>query len=113
MPTVYVSGDNASLDVVRAIAGRLGPVDIAVLFAGAARTPLLGDAYLTLTSAQAVQAAQILGAGQVIPLHYDGWSHFTEGADDLRTAFTRAGLAERLTLLAPGRGTPDRETVHR
>lgn len=113
VPTVYVSGDNASLDVVRAIAGRLGPIDIAVLFAGAARTPLLGDAYLTLTSTQAAQAAQILGASQVIPLHYDGWSHFTEGADDLQAAFTRAGLAERLTLLAPGRGTPDRGTVSR
>ena len=106
VPTVYVSGDNASLDVVRAVAARLGPVDVAVLFAGAARTPLLGDAYLTLTSAQAAEAAQILGAGQVIPLHYEGWSHFTEGADDLRTAFSRAGLAERLTLLTPGSSTP-------
>jgi L-ascorbate metabolism protein UlaG (beta-lactamase superfamily) len=35
---VYVSGDNASLDVVRAIAERLGPVDIAVLFAGAVQS---------------------------------------------------------------------------
>ncbi|MBX5440755.1 MAG: MBL fold metallo-hydrolase, partial [Solirubrobacteraceae bacterium] len=31
---VYVSGDNASLDVVRGIAERVGPVDVAVLFAG-------------------------------------------------------------------------------
>jgi L-ascorbate metabolism protein UlaG (beta-lactamase superfamily) len=105
VPTVYVSGDNASLDVVRAIAGRLGPIDVAVLFAGAARTALLGSAYLTLTSAQSAEAAQILGASQVIPLHYHGWSHFTEGADDLQTAFARAGLAERLTLLTPGRST--------
>jgi L-ascorbate metabolism protein UlaG (beta-lactamase superfamily) len=50
LPTVYVSGDNASLDVVGAIAGRVGPVDVAVLFAGAARTALAGGAYLTLTS---------------------------------------------------------------
>ncbi|HEY1565546.1 MAG TPA: MBL fold metallo-hydrolase [Solirubrobacteraceae bacterium] len=32
--TVYVSGDNASLDVVRHIAERVGGIDIAVLFAG-------------------------------------------------------------------------------
>jgi L-ascorbate metabolism protein UlaG (beta-lactamase superfamily) len=34
LPRVYVSGDNASLDVVRGVAGRFGPVDVAVLFAG-------------------------------------------------------------------------------
>ncbi|WP_246064384.1 hypothetical protein [Nonomuraea longispora] len=32
--TVHVSGDNASLDVVREIASRADPVDVAVLFAG-------------------------------------------------------------------------------
>jgi len=98
LPTVYVSGDNASLDVVRAIAGRLGPVDVAVLFVGAAQTALLGDAYLTLTSGLAAEAAQILGARQVVALHFEGWAHFTEGRAALLEAFQRAGLAERLHL---------------
>ena len=102
LPTTYVSGDNASLAVVRQIADRVGPVDVAVLFAGAARTPLLGDAYLTLTSAQAVEASRILGAAHVVPLHCEGWSHFTEGPDDLRAAFDRSELADRLVLLEPG-----------
>jgi L-ascorbate metabolism protein UlaG (beta-lactamase superfamily) len=39
LETVYVSGDNASLDVVRAIAERAGPIDVAVLFAGAVSLP--------------------------------------------------------------------------
>lgn len=39
LPTVYVSGDNAQLSLVREIADRFGPVDTAVLFAGAVRTP--------------------------------------------------------------------------
>jgi hypothetical protein len=38
----------------------------------------------------------------VVPLHFDGWRHFTEGGDDLLAAFADAGLADRLTLLAPG-----------
>ncbi|MFE4832153.1 MBL fold metallo-hydrolase [Streptomyces sp. NPDC056672] len=101
VPTIYVSGDNASLDVVRRIAGHVGPVDLAVLFAGAARTPLL-DGYLTLTSDQAAEAARILGARTVIPVHTEGWEHFTEGPDTVRDAFTRQGLQDRLTLLAPG-----------
>ncbi|TWV53723.1 MBL fold metallo-hydrolase [Streptomyces misionensis] len=101
-PTVYVSGDNASLDVVRRIADRFGPVDVAVLFAGGARTPLVGDAYLTLTSDDAATAARILGARHVVPLHFEHWAHFTQGPGTLETAFARAGLTDGLHLLEPG-----------
>ncbi|WP_206787032.1 MBL fold metallo-hydrolase [Amycolatopsis sp. MtRt-6] len=101
LPTVYVSGDNASVDLVREIAARFS-VDIAVLFAGAARTPLFDGAPLTLTSVDAVEAAKALGAAKVVPLHFRGWGHFSEGPDTLREAFEAAGLADRLVLLEPG-----------
>lgn len=45
LPSVYLSGDNASLDVVNAIVERVGPADIAVLFTGGAQLPYLGDAH--------------------------------------------------------------------
>lgn len=102
VPTVYVSGDNASLDVVAQVADRFAPVDVAVLFAGAARTALLGDANLTLDSDDAAEAARRLAATHVLPLHFRGWAHFTQGPDTLRASFARAGLADRLTLLEPG-----------
>jgi L-ascorbate metabolism protein UlaG (beta-lactamase superfamily) len=102
LPTVYISGDNASLDVVRRIAGRFAPVDTAVLFAGAARTSLFDGALLTLDSAQTAEAARILGARRAVPVHFDGWAHFTEGGAALREAFEAAGAAERLILLRPG-----------
>ncbi|MGW7462470.1 MBL fold metallo-hydrolase [Streptomyces sp. NPDC054797] len=99
LPTVYVSGDNASLDLVREIAERFGPVDTALLFAGAPRFPLVfGGGLLVLDSVQAAEAAGILGARRVVPVHYDSWAHFTEGRDDLVAAFTAAGLADRLDL---------------
>ena len=48
---VYISGDNASLDVARTIAERIGAVDVAVLFAGAVQLAHRFDcAYLTLSS---------------------------------------------------------------
>jgi hypothetical protein len=53
LPKVYVSGDNASLDRVREIADREGPFDVALLFAGAARTPLVPEATLTKAFAEA------------------------------------------------------------
>ncbi|NUR00760.1 MAG: MBL fold metallo-hydrolase [Streptomyces sp.] len=102
LPTVYVSGDNASLDVVRAVTDRLGPFDAALLFAGAARTPLVPDAPLTLTSEAAAEAALILGAPVVVPLHFEHWAHFTQDGDSLEAAFTAAGLRERLHRLKPG-----------
>ncbi|MFF1447190.1 MBL fold metallo-hydrolase [Streptomyces sp. NPDC058274] len=102
LPKVYVSGDNASLDVVREIARRQGPFDVAVLFAGAARTPLVPDAPLTLTSEAAAQAAEILGARDVVPLHFEHWGHFTQDGGTLTKAFAQAGLADRLHLLEPG-----------
>jgi L-ascorbate metabolism protein UlaG (beta-lactamase superfamily) len=73
---VYLSGDNASIGAVAQIADRVGPVDVAVLFVGAARVPTKERGPpLTLTSARAAAAAEILGARVVIPAHIDGWAH--------------------------------------
>jgi len=107
LPTVYVSGDNAALEHAGAVADRFGPVDVAILFAGAARTALLDGAYLTLTSTQAAQAAVVLGARHVVPLHFEGWTHFSQGRDTLDRAFTATGVRDRLQLLGLG----DRVTI--
>ncbi|RKS73553.1 L-ascorbate metabolism protein UlaG (beta-lactamase superfamily) [Actinomadura pelletieri DSM 43383] len=97
LPTIYVSGDNASLDAVKQVAERFGPVDTTILFAGAPRFAVRFDgAPLVLTSAQAAEAVAILGARRVVPVHYEGWAHFTEGRDELVAAFTAAGLIDRL-----------------
>ena len=94
-PTVYVSGDNASLSLVEQIAGRFPAIDIALLFAGAARVPGL-DAALTLTSADAARAAALLGASRVVGLHVEDWTHFSENRADLEAAFAQAGIGDRL-----------------
>ncbi|HEX3317904.1 MAG TPA: MBL fold metallo-hydrolase [Solirubrobacteraceae bacterium] len=101
--TVYISGDNASLDVVREVAERAGPIGIAVLFAGAVQIPSrFGGAYLTLSSDRAAEAARILGVHAAVPLHFEGWTHFTQGAGALRAAFAGNGVGDLLVL--PERG---------
>jgi L-ascorbate metabolism protein UlaG (beta-lactamase superfamily) len=103
LKTVYVSGDNASLDVVRAIAARAGAIDVAVLFTGAVQEARLFDgAFLTLSSERAAEAARILGVRAVVPVHFEGWRHFTQGADVLRAAFAGYGMTDRLALAEPG-----------
>lgn len=94
-PRVYVSGDNSELDVVEQIAARFAPIDLAILFAGAARVPRI-DAALTLTSEDAARAAGLLGAGTVVGVHTEDWAHFSESRADLEAAFASAGLADRL-----------------
>ncbi len=100
LPAVYISGDNASLEVVSAIAARYPAIDVAILFCGAAQTALCDHQNLTLNSDQAVEAAHLLGAPIVVPVHFEGWSHFTEGAAPLRRAFEHTH--QRLYLLECG-----------
>jgi L-ascorbate metabolism protein UlaG (beta-lactamase superfamily) len=97
LPSVYVSGDNASLDLVRQVAERFGPVDTAVVFAGGARLPeVFGGALLTLDSAQAAEAARILGSRRAVVLHCDSWDHFSEDYAAVEAAFDQAGCADLL-----------------
>jgi L-ascorbate metabolism protein UlaG (beta-lactamase superfamily) len=103
LPTIYVSGDNASVDVVRGIVGDHGPFDAVVLFIGGAQVPeAWGDAHLTLTAQTAVQAARELGDAPIAPIHQDGWAHFTSSAADVDREFAAAGLSDRLRPVAPG-----------
>lgn len=94
-PSLYVSGDNSSLALVHQHAARFGPVDIAILFAGAARVSPLPVA-LTLTSKKAADAARMLGARRVVGVHVEDWAHFSESRADLEKAFADAGLDELL-----------------
>jgi L-ascorbate metabolism protein UlaG (beta-lactamase superfamily) len=96
-PRTYVSGDNASVEIVREIRERFGPVDCAVLHAGAAAVPAKFDGRpLSLTAERAAAAAEVLGAPHVVVAHHDGWGHFREGAERTKTAFESAGITRRL-----------------
>jgi L-ascorbate metabolism protein UlaG (beta-lactamase superfamily) len=99
---IYVSGDNASRDVVRTIGQRTGEPPIAILNAGAVQLSKFDGAYLTLSADHAADVAQILRAQLVIPLHFEGWAHFTQGADELKAAFSGNGIRDRLLMLERG-----------
>lgn len=99
--SVYVSGDTVWYDGVAEVARR-ARVGCALLFMGAARVREVGPAHLTLTAEEAVHAARALGDAPIVPLHFEGWGHFSEGRAEIEAAFEAAGLTARLRWLEPG-----------
>ncbi|MEW2297213.1 MBL fold metallo-hydrolase [Streptomyces sp. NPDC006743] len=107
LPTVYISGDNASLRTVAEIARRIPRIDAAVLHAGAARVPgKFRGRPVSLDSVRAAAAAAVLGAPVNIPAHYSGWTHFTEGREVIEHAFDDAGLTGVLRIAEHGTWLP-------
>jgi L-ascorbate metabolism protein UlaG (beta-lactamase superfamily) len=101
-PTVYVSGDNASVDLVREIAERFPAIAVAVLFTGAANVGRFGDVDLTLNARTALEAAEVLADAVIVPVHAEGWFHFSETRERLIGMFEHAGRGDRLRVLTPG-----------
>jgi L-ascorbate metabolism protein UlaG (beta-lactamase superfamily) len=99
---VYLSGDTVWYEGVAEVAARFR-VRTAVLFLGAARVAAVGDWPLTFTAEGAVEAARAFAGASVVPLHFEGWEHFSESRVEVEAAFARAGLGDRLRWPVPGR----------
>jgi hypothetical protein len=92
---IYLSGDTVWYEGVAEVAARF-QVRTAVLFLGAARVAAAGDWPLTFTAEGAVEAARAFGTAAIVPLHFEGWEHFSESRWQVEAAFSRAGLSDRL-----------------
>jgi L-ascorbate metabolism protein UlaG (beta-lactamase superfamily) len=92
---VYVSGDTVWYEGVPEVARRFR-VKVAVLFMGAARVAEVGPAHLTLTAEEGVEVARVMPNATIIPVHFEGWAHFSEGRDAITRAFAAAGIESRL-----------------
>jgi L-ascorbate metabolism protein UlaG (beta-lactamase superfamily) len=90
---LWISGDTVLYDGVRAVAGRV-PVDTALLHLGAVRFPVTGPVRYTMTAREAVELCGALRPRTVIPVHYEGWKHFSEGRAAIEREF--AGAPEEL-----------------
>ncbi len=100
---VYVSGDTVWFDGIAEVSQRVAPA-VAVLFAGAARVREVGPAHLTMTASEMVTAARAFSRALVVPLHFEGWAHFSESRAEIDQAFAAAGLTHRLRWPTAGQG---------
>jgi L-ascorbate metabolism protein UlaG (beta-lactamase superfamily) len=77
---LWISGDTVLFDGVRQVAERLR-VDTAVLHLGRVRFGLTGPVRYSMTGREAVEVCRLTGARTVVPVHFEGWSHFSQGRD--------------------------------
>jgi L-ascorbate metabolism protein UlaG (beta-lactamase superfamily) len=97
---VYVTGDTVWYEGTAEIARRYNP-RVVVLFGGAASAR--GPFNLTMNTNDAVEAATAFKNATIVPVHHDGWAHFTQTQYDLAKTFTTLGIGERIKLVEPGR----------
>jgi L-ascorbate metabolism protein UlaG (beta-lactamase superfamily) len=101
---LWISGDTVLYDGVLEVA-RLD-VDVAVLHLGGVRFPVTGPLRYTLTAAEAVRLCEAISPRVIVPVHYEGWTHFREGRAGAERAFAAAppevaGAVRWLPLGAP------------
>ena len=103
LPTIYVSGDNASVEGGRSDRPPARPVRRGDPVRRRRRVPVLWG----------TRCSPLMPGGQprwrvcdswpaIVPIHQEGWEHFTAPPEELRRAFSAAGLDERLRAVEPG-----------
>jgi L-ascorbate metabolism protein UlaG (beta-lactamase superfamily) len=89
--TIYHLGDTALFSDL-ALVGRRDPIDVALMCIGG---------HYTMDRVDAVQAAKLVGARQVIPCHYDTFPPIETDAQSFKADVAAAGAGE-VVVLAPG-----------
>lgn len=100
---LWISGDTVLFRGLREVPRRLR-VDTAVLHLGGVRFPVTGPLRYSMTGRQAVRLCGLLDARTVVPVHYEGWSHFVQGRTAVERDLARAPeeLQRRLRWLPLG-----------
>jgi L-ascorbate metabolism protein UlaG (beta-lactamase superfamily) len=96
---VYVTGDTVWYEGTAQVARRFRP-RVVLLFGGAAMTR--GPFHLTMDTNEAIEAAAAFADATFVPVHHQGWAHFTQSQQDLAKAFQTLGFGERLRTVEPG-----------
>lgn len=98
---LWMSGDTVLYDGLREVAQRI-PVDVALLHLGGVRFGLTGPIRFTMTAHDAVELIRLLQPRVVVPVHYEGWTHFRDPESVARQTLSKSDIGERVRWLTPG-----------
>lgn len=96
---LYITGDTVYYNEIELLADRINP-DYIFIFAGAARPR--GPFNVTMGTNDALDTAAAFPSSILIPVHSEGWSHYTENNANLKEAFQILGIEDHLKILEPG-----------
>lgn len=96
---IYITGDTVFYDGVKEVAEKFKPQYV-FIFAGAAKPR--GPFNVTMGTNDAIDTAFAFPDAIIIPVHFEGWSHYTETGEMLRQSFNALGIGGQLRILAPG-----------
>jgi L-ascorbate metabolism protein UlaG (beta-lactamase superfamily) len=96
---LYFTGDSVFYDGIKEVAARFNPQYV-FIFAGAAKPR--GPFNVTMGTNDAIDTAFAFPEAVIIPVHFEGWSHYTETGEMLRQSFSALGINNRLKILKPG-----------
>jgi L-ascorbate metabolism protein UlaG (beta-lactamase superfamily) len=99
---LYISGDTVLFEGIDEIAKRF-KIHTAILHLGAGAFPYLNSKLrLTMNAAEAIEVTNILKCKQVIPIHYEGWWHFMEPIEKMKSELNKAMMKDQLIWLERG-----------
>lgn len=96
---LYITGDTVFYDGVKEVAEKFKPQYV-FIFAGAAKPR--GPFNVTMGTNDAIDTAFAFPDATIIPVHFEGWSHYTETGEMLQQSFNALGIGDKLRILEPG-----------
>jgi len=97
---VYITGDTVWYEGVEEVAKRFD-VKMLLAFMGAAIVKNVGEAHLTMTVEEGLKLARLFDNATIVPMHFEGWEHFSESKTEIERKFKDADLTNRLRWAEP------------
>jgi L-ascorbate metabolism protein UlaG (beta-lactamase superfamily) len=86
---VWITGDTVLYKDLRQVSDRLD-VGTAIVHLGGVRFPVTGPVRYTMTARQVIDLLTPMHATTIVPVHYEGWTHFREGREAIEDTLAAA-----------------------
>lgn len=99
---LWMTGDTVLFKGLRDVAARL-EIGTVLMHLGSVKFPHLSAGFrYTMDAKEAVKVLELTDPTTVIPVHYEGWTHFRQGRSAAEQVFNQSGFADRVHWLDPG-----------
>jgi L-ascorbate metabolism protein UlaG (beta-lactamase superfamily) len=102
---LWVTGDTVLYPDLREVPRRIDIGSI-VMHLGAVRFAYLtGPFRYTMDARESVELLELVDPAAVVPVHYEGWTHFKQGRDAAEPVLSASRFADRVHWIDPGEAT--------